>query len=256
MKKLQAITITAVLILGMFGTTMMMGLLDSYATKIIKESQNTTILPERQFQQPSEAPGTITTQPERQQSQQPSEASEDNTDPQRQTQFGSEPLNSADQQEDENSVIEQKDEQIRDVLQEEEDDDENNGGNEEQTEDDDGIREQVEIDKKAPIAISGEYVYIVWFNDQNTPDNNSEVLFRSSTSGGITFADKINLSNTTSADSINAEIAADGNNVIITWWERNATSIEPVVRISTDNGETFGSLLRLATNGTIGAAAE
>jgi hypothetical protein len=129
------------------------------------------------------------------------------------------------------------------VLQE--DDDENNDSNEEQI-------EQVEIDKKAPIAISGENVYIVWFNDQNTPNNNSEVLFRSSTSGGITFTDKINLSNTTSADSINAEIAADGNNVIITWWERNATSIEPVVRVSSDSGATFGPLLKLSANGTIG----
>jgi hypothetical protein len=127
-------------------------------------------------------------------------------------------------------------------VQQEEDDNENTGGNEE---------EQVEIDKKAPIAISGDNVYIVWFNDQNTPNNNSEVLFRSSADSGVTFADKINLSNTTTADSINAEIAADGNNVVITWWERNATGEEPVVRASADNGATFGPILTLATNGTI-----
>jgi hypothetical protein len=54
------------------------------------------------------------------------------------------------------------------------------------------------------------------------------------------------------ADSINAEIAADGNNVIITWWERNSTSEEPVVRISKDSGTTFGPILRLTSNGTIG----
>jgi hypothetical protein len=64
------------------------------------------------------------------------------------------------------------------------------------------------------------------------------------------------LSNTTDADSQDVEIAADGNNVIVTWWERNQTAEEPVVRISTDNGETFGSLLRLASNGTIGQTAE
>jgi hypothetical protein len=128
-------------------------------------------------------------------------------------------------------------------VQQEEDENENTGGNEE---------EQVEIDKKAPIAILGDNVYIVWFNDQNTPNNNSEVLFRSSADSGVTFADKINLSNTTSADSINAETAADGNNMIITWWERNATSEEPVVRVSTDSGTTFGPILRLASNGTIG----
>jgi hypothetical protein len=229
MNKLLVYIIIAVVGLGMIGTTTMMELLDSYATKTLKQSQ-----------QPSEAPGATTVPPERQ-SQQPSEAPGATVvRPDRQSQF------SPEQQEEEdgiNAVIEQKDEQIRGVLQE--DDDENNGGNEEQI-------EQVEIDKKAPIAISGDNVYIVWFNDQNTPNNNSEVLFRSSTSGGITFTDKINLSNTTSADSINAEIAADGNNVIITWWERNATSIEPVVRVSSDSGAIFGPLLRLTTNGTIG----
>ena len=72
----------------------------------------------------------------------------------------------------------------------------------------------------------------------------------------MTFADKINLSNTTAADSINAEIAADGNNVVITWWERNATGEEPVVRASADNGATFGPLLKLSNNRTIGQTTE
>ena len=119
--------------------------------------------------------------------------------------------------------------------------------------DDEELDDQIEIDKKAPIAISGDNVYIVWFNDQNSPNNNSEVLFRSSNDSGITFADKINLSNTTTADSINAEIAAEGNNVIITWWEGNVTSEQPVVRASTDNGATFGPILRLTSNETVGS---
>ena len=240
MNKFIVFIIITVVALGAIGTSTT--IIDSYATIALKQSQqpseNTTARPERQSQQPSEAPGATTIQPGRQ-SQQPSEAPES----QRQTQSGFEPSNPAEQQEDENNVIEQKDEQIRDILQEE-DDDENNGGNEEQI-------EQVEIDKKAPIAISGDNVFIVWFNDQNTSNNNSEVLFRSSADGGVTFADKVNLSNTTSTDSINAEIAADGNNVIITWWERNATSEEPVLRASTDNGATFGPILNLASNGTI-----
>ena len=221
MNKLLVVTVTAVIMIGLIGATMTVPQA-SYATKQSKQvpPEKTTVTPQRQSEQPSEAPES-----------------------QRQTQSGFEPSNPAEQQEDENNVIEQKDEQIRDVLQEEEDD-ENNGGNEEQI-------EQVEIDKKAPIAISGDNVYIVWFNDQNTPNNNSELLFRSSADGGVTFADKINLSNTT-ADSINAEIAADGNNVIITWWEHNATSEDPVVRASTDGGTTFGPILRLASNGTIG----
>lgn len=106
---------------------------------------------------------------------------------------------------------------------------------------------------QAPIATSGDNTYIVWWTNST---GNDEVMFRASNDDGTTFADKINLSNTTGAESQDVEIAADGDNVIVTWWERNQTAEEPVVRISTDNGETFGSLLRLAANGTIGEAAE
>ena len=45
---------------------------------------------------------------------------------------------------------------------------------------------------------------------------------------------------------------ASGNNVFVTWWERNQTSNEPAIRVSIDNGQTFGPVLKLATNGTIG----
>jgi hypothetical protein len=102
---------------------------------------------------------------------------------------------------------------------------------------------------RAPITTSGENVYIAWWTN-NT--GNEEVMFRASTDNGASFGDKINLSNTTEADSDDAEIGASGNNVYVTWWERNETSDQPVLRISNDNGKTFGPLLMLATNGTIG----
>ena len=52
------------------------------------------------------------------------------------------------------------------------------------------------------------------------------------------------------------EIAADGDSVIIAWWERNQTTEEPVAKVSTDKGATFGPLLRLAINGTVGEVTE
>jgi hypothetical protein len=107
--------------------------------------------------------------------------------------------------------------------------------------------------RKAPAIISGDNIYIAWPMN-NT--GNDEVMFRSSTDGGATFADKINLSNSTDKESQNVEMAGDGDNVIITWWERNATSNEPVVRISSDNGQTFGPVLMLGTNGTITSGAD
>jgi hypothetical protein len=108
---------------------------------------------------------------------------------------------------------------------------------------------------KSPVALSGNNVYITWWTN-NTANNNEEVMFRASTNGGTTFGDKINLSNTTNSDSWKAEIDSDANSVVVTWWETNQTSDTPVARISTDSGQTFGPMLRLATNGTIGEAAE
>jgi uncharacterized protein (UPF0333 family) len=101
---------------------------------------------------------------------------------------------------------------------------------------------------KATIATASENTYVVWWSNK-TGDN--EVLFRASIDGGQTFGDKINLSNSTGTESIDAEIAASGDSVFVTWWERNQTANEPVMKISNDNGKTFGPLLRLGANGTI-----
>ena len=105
----------------------------------------------------------------------------------------------------------------------------------------------------APPAITGDNVYVTWWTN-NTANNNDEVLFRASSDGGITFGDKINLSNTTDSDSTRAEIVSDEDSVVVTWWESNQTSDTPVMRVSDDNGETFGPTLILAVNGTIGVA--
>jgi hypothetical protein len=96
----------------------------------------------------------------------------------------------------------------------------------------------------APIATSGDNVYITWWSNKT---GNDEVMFKASADGGKTFGDKINLSNTPNSDSINAEISAAGNNVYVSWWERaNQTSNEPVLRVSNDNGKTFGEKIMLS----------
>lgn len=102
--------------------------------------------------------------------------------------------------------------------------------------------------KKIPVAVSGDNIYLAWSSNKT---GNNEVMFRASSDAGKTFSDVIDLSNSTNSDSQNAEIAADGVRVVITWWERNQTSNEPVVIVSDDGGKTFGPLLKLSTNGTI-----
>ena len=77
-------------------------------------------------------------------------------------------------------------------------------------------------------------------------------MFRVSNDGGKTFSNKINLSNSTNADAIDQMISVDENTIAVTWWEKNQTANVPVMRISTDNGQTFSPILKLATNGTIG----
>ncbi len=113
----------------------------------------------------------------------------------------------------------------------------------------------VRSEPKAPMAVAGDNVYTTWWTNKS---GNWEVMFRASNDGGATFGDKINLSNTTDADSENAEIVALGDSVFVSWWEnslQNATS-ESVLRVSNDAGNTFGPMVMLGQNGTIGSAEE
>jgi predicted oxidoreductase len=110
--------------------------------------------------------------------------------------------------------------------------------------------------EQAPVVVSGNHVYVAWFTNEDTVNSNFEVGFRASNDSGATFGPITNLSNTANSDSINAEIAAQGKTVIVSWWEKNQTSMVPVARVSTDNGQTFGPRLNITANpfGTIGRA--
>jgi hypothetical protein len=98
--------------------------------------------------------------------------------------------------------------------------------------------------KQAPIATSGDKnVYVSWPSNKT---GNDEVMFKASTDGGKTFVNKMNLSNSPKSESQDVQIAASGNNVYVTWWERNQTMNEPFIRTSNDNGKTFGSVIMLS----------
>ncbi|MDQ5860534.1 MAG: hypothetical protein M3278_06135 [Thermoproteota archaeon] len=101
----------------------------------------------------------------------------------------------------------------------------------------------------APMATSGNNVYVVWPSNQT---GILEIVFRASSDNGQTFTDKVNLSNTPNADSIDPEIATSGNHVYISWWEDfgNGTK-SPFFKASNDNGLTFGSVLSLSDNGPL-----
>jgi hypothetical protein len=91
-------------------------------------------------------------------------------------------------------------------------------------------------------------VYVAWWTNKS---GNDEVMYRLSSDAGKTFTDKVNLSNTPNSNSVDVEISADEGRVAVSWWERNQTLNEPVIRISNDNGKTFGPVLKLASDGPI-----
>jgi hypothetical protein len=92
-------------------------------------------------------------------------------------------------------------------------------------------------------------IYVAWWTNKT---GNDEVMYRLSSDAGKTFTDKVNLSNTRNSNSVDVEISADEGRVAVSWWERNQTVNEPVIRIINDNGKTFGPVLKLASDGPIG----
>jgi uncharacterized protein affecting Mg2+/Co2+ transport len=105
----------------------------------------------------------------------------------------------------------------------------------------------------APLVMTGNNVYVTWSSNKS---GDFEVLFRASTDGGKTFGPKINLSNSPGVVSETPEIAADGKNVAVTWFETNKNNgtNEAVFRLSTDNGKTFGPTIVLS-NAPVAASA-
>ena len=111
------------------------------------------------------------------------------------------------------------------------------------------ISDQIAPVLLAPMASSGNDVYIVW---PSNATGHLEISFRASSDNGQTFADKVNLSSTPNVDSTDPQIATSGNYVYISWWEDygNGTKV-PFFRTSNDNGHTFGLALSLSDNGPI-----
>jgi hypothetical protein len=112
------------------------------------------------------------------------------------------------------------------------------------------------------IAVSADNIYVVWWSNKTatTSQGDWEVFFRASTDGGKTWGDKMNLSNSKGIISNNAQIEAEaqGKSVYVTWWETNENvnpyTNEPVMRISTDEGKTFGPILKLDSSSAIGSS--
>ena len=96
------------------------------------------------------------------------------------------------------------------------------------------------------IAAYGNNVYAIWADDTS---GNREVLFTRSEDNSTSFEKIKNVSNTTSSDSFNQEIAVFGDNVYVVWLDQGAdgnTSI--LLKVSSDGGATFGKTVHISNN--------
>jgi hypothetical protein len=101
---------------------------------------------------------------------------------------------------------------------------------------------------RVPIATSGNNIYIAWPNNDT---GHWGVFFAKSTDGGKTLSKTIMLSapNKGNVVDLNVDVAASGNNVIVTWWTNTTGVLMPVFKSSSDTGKTFGKTMIL--NSTI-----
>jgi hypothetical protein len=69
-------------------------------------------------------------------------------------------------------------------------------------------------------ATSVNDIYVFTFSNKTGDD---ELMFKSSTDGGLTFSNTVSLMNSTNPNPKDVEISANNKNIIISWFERNAS---------------------------------
>ena len=97
------------------------------------------------------------------------------------------------------------------------------------------------------MTTSGSNLYAAWWANVN---GDWEIVFRASDDNGATFGDPINLSNSPGSISDRVAMQASGDNIYISWWETNnqTGTEEPIFRVSSDNGATFGAAQGLSAD--------
>ena len=97
--------------------------------------------------------------------------------------------------------------------------------------------------KDAGIAVSGNYVYVIW---QESSAGSRDIFFVVSSNNGISFSDTAKVSNDGLAElTRDTQIVVFENNVYVVWFDKSASGGVFFVR-SEDNGRTFSKPINLS----------
>ena len=106
--------------------------------------------------------------------------------------------------------------------------------------------------KPAVLQSSSGNIFLAWISNDT---GHSNVLFAKSADAGKTFSKTVFLNSPNNGKTLNANVftAVIGNNLYVTWWTNKgspANIFKPVVRVSNDNGATFGKIIMLNSSST------
>jgi len=106
----------------------------------------------------------------------------------------------------------------------------------------------------ASVAASGSYVYVAWADNTAVSGSGGsyEIWMRVSNNNGASFGSAIRLTTNTGTSSL-PSVAASGNNVYVAWEDTTSvsgsgTAGEIWMRVSSNNGASFGSAIRISSN--------
>jgi hypothetical protein len=97
------------------------------------------------------------------------------------------------------------------------------------------------------IAVDGSNIYIVWYYDPSGTTLDSEIYFKKSDDGGVTWTADMRLTNK-EVDSVSPDIAIDGSNIYVVWVDNIAGNSEIYFKKSDDGGATWTNDDRLTHN--------
>jgi hypothetical protein len=121
-----------------------------------------------------------------------------------------------------------------------------------------GLRGEIQLDAsispaglynsdETDISADGNNVYAAWTEIAVAPATSKEIYYSRSTDGGSSWSSPVALSTIDAIDDASADVAADGNLVVVVWLHGSSLATQDVQAVvSSDAGATFGPVLDLS----------